>query len=62
MYASVVRTYALCMYYGPMQPLCYWLGALTMLANYLCSKFALLHYHRVPPRMSDELCEGLRQV
>ena len=62
MYASVVRTYALCMYYGPMQPLCYWLGACTMLANYLCSKYALLHYCRVPPRMSDELCEGLRQV
>ena len=62
MYASVVRTYGLCMYYGPMQPLCYWLGACTMLANYLCSKYALVHYCRVPPRMSDELCEGLRQV
>ena len=62
LYASVVRTYALCMYYGPMQPLCYWLGACTMLANYLCSKYALVHYYRVPPRMSDELCEGLRQV
>lgn len=62
LYASMVLTFGLCMFYGPMAPIAYAFGAVTMLINHFFCRFSMVHLHRVPPRMSDELCEGLRQV
>ena len=33
-----------------------------MRRRYVCDKFACFHYHRHPPRVSDEMCEGLRDM
>ena len=33
-----------------------------MRRRYVCDKFACFHYHRHPPRISDEMCEGLRDM
>ena len=62
MYASIVRTYALTIFYGPMAPLVYFVGVISMVVNYTTSKYAMFHYYKVPVRMNDELCEGLREI
>jgi disulfide bond formation protein DsbB len=61
-YAAVVRTFGLALLYGPLGPAAYWLASVSMIISYLSTKFALMHYHYHPPRMSDELAEGLRDA
>ena len=57
-YAAVVRSFGLALLYGPLGPVAYWLASASMLISYLSTKFAIMHYYRHPPRMSDELTEG----
>jgi len=60
LYASCLKTVALCLIYAPLWPMAYLLTALALLFSYACTKFAVGFWYRKPPMVTEEMMSKLR--
>ena len=60
LFADLVKLFALCLLYAPLQPMMYVYTVLALVLSLACDKYTISYWWRAPPTLRHDLMERLR--